>query len=229
MPSAALAIMIQSTSDPRIYARLAGRIPSEEGRRELALAFLDDLIDRCRALPGVSLRLAVTPPVEGVRLDRPLLPPETCLPQRGASVADRRRHVYDDLAVSGFTRIVMIGGDAPDLPLESLRQAFEALARDPAPVVLGPSASGGCYLIGASAASGVPDIFSNVRWGTPFTSDDVTHACARLGLAVHRLEPWNDVNAPGDLRLLAARLHYAPAVAPHTSAMLRKLRILQSA
>jgi glycosyltransferase A (GT-A) superfamily protein (DUF2064 family) len=228
MSSPVLAITIQSTSDPRIYARLAGRIPSEEGRRDLALAFLDDLIDRCRALPGVALRLAVTPPAESLRLDRPLLPSNTFLPQRGTAVADRRRRVFDDLAASGFTRVVMIGGDAPDLPLEYLQQAFDALARDPAPVVLGPSPSGGCYLIGASVPAGVPDVFSGVRWGTPFTIDDLSEMSMRLGLDVHRLDQWNDVTAPDDLQLLAARLHYAPDAAPHTSVMLRKLRILQS-
>jgi hypothetical protein len=226
--SPVLVIAIQSTSDPRIYARLAGRIPSEEGRRDLALAFLDDLIDRSRALPGVSLRLAVTPPAESVRLDRPLLPPETFLAQRGTTVGDRRRHVFEDLATSGFTRIVMIGGDAPDLPLEYLQQAFEALAADPAPVVVGPSHSGGCYLVGASVAGGVPDVFSGVRWGSPYTIDDLTLLSTRLGLAVHRLDQWNDVNAPDDLQLLAARLHYAPNAAPHTSVILRTLRILES-
>jgi glycosyltransferase A (GT-A) superfamily protein (DUF2064 family) len=226
--SPVLVITIQSTSDPRIYGRLAGRIPAVEGRRDLALAFLDDLIDRCGALPGVSLRLAATPPAESVRLDRPLLPPDTFLAQRGTAVGDRRRHVFEDLATSGFTRIVMLGGDAPDLPLEYLEQAFEALAADPAPIVLGPSHSGGCYLIGASVAAGVPDVFSGVRWGGPFTIDDLTQVSARLGLAVHRLDQWNDVNAPDDLQLLAARLHYAPDAAPHTSVMLRKLRITPS-
>jgi glycosyltransferase A (GT-A) superfamily protein (DUF2064 family) len=226
--SAVLVITTQSTSDPRIQGRLASRIPSEEGRRDLALAFLDDLIDRCRGLPGVSLRLAVTPPVESLRLDRPLLPADTVVPQRGTAVADRRRHVFEDLAVSGFTQIVMIGADTPDLPLEYLQQAFEALAGDPASVVFGPSHSGGCYLIGASVGGGVPDVFSGVRWGSPYTVDDLTRESSRLGLPIRRLDQWNEVNAPDDLQLLAGRLHYAPDAAPHTSVILRKLRILES-
>jgi hypothetical protein len=226
--SSVLVITTQSTSDPRINARLAGRIPSEDARRDLALGFLDDLIDRCRGLPGVSLRLAVTPPVESLRLDRPLLPPDTCVPQRGTSAGERRRHVFDDLATSGFTHVVMIGPDTPDLPLEYLQQAFDALAGDPTPVVLGPSPSGGCYLIGLSVKGGVPDLFSGVRWTSPYTIDDLMDVAARLGLPVHRLDQWNDVNAPDDLQLLAGRLHYAPDAAPHTSVILRRLKILES-
>jgi glycosyltransferase A (GT-A) superfamily protein (DUF2064 family) len=71
-------------------------------------------------------------------------------------------------------------------------------------------------------------VFSGVRWCSPYTIDDLTLLSTRLGLAVHRLDQWNDVNAPDDLQLLAARLHYAPNAAPHTSVILRTLRILES-
>jgi glycosyltransferase A (GT-A) superfamily protein (DUF2064 family) len=222
--SSVLVIMTRSTSDPRIKTRLTSSIPSQHARRDLALGFIDDLIDRCRALPGVALRLAVTPPVEGLRFDRPDLPADTFLPQRGAKVGERQRHVFEDLVTSGFTHIVMIGSDTPDLPVEYLQRAFHAARHQLSTVVLGPSDSGGCYLLGLSVRAGsVPDLFSAVRWGTPHVLDDVTELAAQLGLAVHRLETWNDVNAPDDLDLLAARLRSAPHVAPNTLAVLRRL------
>jgi glycosyltransferase A (GT-A) superfamily protein (DUF2064 family) len=74
----------------------------------------------------------------------------------------------------------------------------------------------------------VPDLFSGVRWTSPYTIDDLMDVAARLGLPVHRLDQWNDVNAPDDLQLLAGRLHYAPDAAPHTSVILRRLKILES-
>jgi len=225
--SSALVIMTRSTSDPRIKTRLAPRIPSAAGRRDLALGFIDDLVDRWRALPGVSLRLAVTPPVEGLRFDRPSLNADTFLVQRGTKIAERQRHVFDDLAASGFTQIVMVGSDTPDVPLEYLQEAFALLSREPSGVVVGPSDNGSCYLIGMTVRPGaVPDLFSAVRWGTPHTMDDLAQASSQLGLPSHRLEPWNDVDAPDDLNQLAARLRYAPSTAPYTLSVLRRLGLV---
>lgn len=224
---AALVIMTRSTSDPRIKARLAPAVPQGGGRRDLALAFIDDLADRCKAMPGVRLRLAVTPPVEGLRVDRPLLPADTFLAQRGASQGERQFHVFEDLATSGFLRIVMIGSSLPDVPLGYLGRAFAILEDAPTAVVVGPSDNGACYLIGANVEPGaVPDLFSGVRWDSPYAIDDLADTCAGAGREIKRLDTWNAVIAPSDLDLLATRLRFAPDTARHTAAALRTLKLL---
>jgi glycosyltransferase A (GT-A) superfamily protein (DUF2064 family) len=222
-----LAIMTRSTSDPRIKSRLAARLPSAVDRRALALGFLDDLIDRCQALNRVALRLAVTPPAEGLRFDRPGLPSDVFVPQRGVSLAERQRHVFEDLATSGFTRVVMVGANIPDVPIEYLRTAFAKLAESPELVVYGPTSQGGCYLIGASVRPGaVPDIFAGIRWRTANAADDLAQGASQLGLTPYRLEPWNDIDTPDDLDTLVGRLGQAPAAAPHTTAVLKALKVL---
>lgn len=50
------------------------------------------------------------------------------------------------LAEAGYDRIVVVGGDCPDLSPELVRQALEALATRSA--VLGPDHRGGVYLVG---------------------------------------------------------------------------------
>jgi glycosyltransferase A (GT-A) superfamily protein (DUF2064 family) len=218
--------MTRSTSDPRIKERLAPVVPSEEGRRNLALAFIDDLAERSRALPGVRLRVAVTPPVEGLRVDRPSLPADTFVVQRGASLGERQRHVFEDLAASGFDRVVMVASSVPDVPLDFLRQAFAALAGASPAMVVGPTGSGGCYLIGARVAYGaVPDLFTGVRWGTPHAIDDFAAACAGAGRELHRLDVCDAVVSPADLDLLATRLRFAPDTAKHTAEVLKELKL----
>lgn len=225
--AAVLTIMTRSTSDPRIKARLAPRVPDEDGRRDLTLAILDDLVDRAGALPNVRVRLAVTPPVEALRVERPALPSETFIPQRGSSLAERQRNVLEDLAASGFTSVVMIGADLPDVPPRHLEQAFAWLSDSAPTVVMGPSDSGGCYLIGVTVTPGlVPDLFSRLRWSTPYAADDLAVAGTAAGLTLRTLDPWNNVKSPADLDLLTARLRYSPDSAPHTAAALRRLKLL---
>ena len=215
--------MTRSPSDPRIKTRLAPRVPSEQARRELALAFLSDLTDHCRALEGVFLRLAVTPPIEGLRIHMPGLAPDAFMAQRGSALGDRLRHACEDLASSGFTRVVLVGADLPDMSAMRIEQAVTLLTF-PGSAVIGPSGDGGCYLIGLRVAPGaVPDVFSDVRWDTPHSREDLTAACGRAGLRVQLLQPWNDVDTPADLDRLAARLRDAPSTAPRTAAVLQKL------
>jgi glycosyltransferase A (GT-A) superfamily protein (DUF2064 family) len=226
MPSA-LVIMTRSTSDPRIKERLAPSVPTVDARRDLALAFIDDLSVRARAMPGIRLRLAVTPPVEGLRVDRPTVPADTFLVQRGMSLGERQFHVFEDLAASGFRRVVMIGSSMPDLSQDILARAFAVLGEHPSNVVVGPSDSGACYLIGASVARGaVPDLFTSVRWDSPYALDDLAYVCGRAGKRLERLDVWNAVVAPSDLEQLATRLRFAPETAPHTADALRSLRLL---
>ena len=171
------------------------------------------------------LRLAVTPPIEGLRVHSPGLSADAFIAQRGSGLGERIRHACEDLASSGFARVVLIGSDLPDLPVARIERAVALLAL-PGTAVIGPSDDGGCYLIGMRVVPGpVPDVFADVRWNTPHSCEDLTAACVRAGLEVQLLQPWNDVDTPADLDRLAARLRDAPDTAPHTAAVLQKLNL----
>jgi hypothetical protein len=143
-------------------------------------------------------------------------------------MGERELHVLEDLARSGFDRLVLLGSDVPDLPREHLEQALAALAADPANVAIGPLDDGSYYLLGISAKGAtVPDVFSQVRFGSPYALDDTRAAAARAGLHVVDLPIWHDVDAPEDLTALADRLRYAPDTAPHTAALLKKLGLVK--
>jgi hypothetical protein len=67
----------------------------------------------------------------------------------------------------------------------------------PEVLVLGPAEDGGYYLIGS--ARPLPQIFENIRWGTPEVLERTCEAAEALGIAVERIAPWYDVDSPGDL------------------------------
>jgi hypothetical protein len=219
-----IAIFSRSPADPRIKTLLAPLIPSVDDRRELALAFLDDQLDRCRQMAGVAVRIAVTPPIEGLRISRPQVTSNLILPQRGTSWAERQLHVMDDLAARGFTHVIMLGSDVPDLPRRVIEDAIAALHADPTAVVVGSSPDGGYYLLGARVSAGaVPSLFADVRWSTEHEGADVIAAAERAGRTVVHVDAWRDVDRPEALTELAARLRAVPEAAPKTAAMLTRL------
>ena len=97
-------------------------------------------------------------------------------------------------------RVVLVGTDCPMLDEHYLASALMLLSDHP--VVLGPAEDGGYGLIGVSGP--VPDIFSNIDWGTASVLRDT---CQRLNQAsIHyALMPliW-DVDRPADLDRYAA-------------------------
>lgn len=223
----AIAILTRSPADPRLKQRLAPVLVEAEARREVALAFLDDLVARVNALPNVTLKVAVTLPVEGLRMTRPSIPWNTLLPQRGVTLGERLQHVIDDLVAAGFSQVVLVGNDVPDVPVSCLQEAVRILQEKPQAVVTGPSGDGSYYLLGVTARSGrVPDLLSQVRWGTPDMLNDTEAAAQGQGLTVHRVADWDDIDTPEDLAALVERLRGNPAAAPHTADTLRRLQLL---
>jgi len=223
----AIAILTRSPADPRLKQRLAPVLAEAEARREVALAFLDDLVERVSALPDVTLKVAVTLPVEGLRMTRPSIAWNALLPQRGVTLGERLQHVIDDLVAAGFSQVVLVGNDVPDVPVSCLQEAVRILQEQPEAVVTGPSGDGSYYLLGVTARSGrVPDLLSQVRWGTPDMLNDTEAAAQGQGLTVHRVADWHDIDTPEDLAALVERLRGNPAAAPHTADTLRRLQLL---
>jgi glycosyltransferase A (GT-A) superfamily protein (DUF2064 family) len=224
--SVVIAILTRSPSDPRLKARIAQVVPDRQQRLDLVLAFLDDLVARVSAVEGITLKVAVTPPLEGLRLARPWIRGDQLLLQRGTTFGDRLRSVITDLATVGFTRIILLGADVPDLPPGALDDAVR-LTAEPGVVVTGPSDDGSFYLLGLTVHNHVvPELFADVRWGTPHMRDDLEAAAVAQGRTVSHTINWPDVDTPEDVMALALRVKSAPETASHTFEMLRALTLV---
>ncbi|MCK6556394.1 TIGR04282 family arsenosugar biosynthesis glycosyltransferase [Candidatus Binatia bacterium] len=144
-----------------------------------------------------------------------------CLPQRGDDLATRLRHAFEDLTTSA-AGLMVIGADVPHIPADRLAAADSALAA--ADVVLGPTDDGGYYLVAMHSAY---DVFSGVEMGTDRVLEQTRARCVALGLRLHLIAPWFDLDEVGDLERLRALLGSDPTMAvelAHTATVLASIR-----
>jgi rSAM/selenodomain-associated transferase 1 len=185
-----------------VKSRLAPHL-TEEGCLELHLAFLFDTIERTQQL-GVEryLYLAGCSVEEAREFSEYHSFSQIHLGiQEGSDLGEKMRRAY--LNVRGQEtdkRVVFLGADTPSLPLSYVRSAFSVLGR--VPVVIGPVADGGYFLIGLSADH--PDLFCDIPWGS---SQVYQASLTKLeGWDYESLPMWYDVDRWEDLIKLAADL-----------------------
>ena len=199
--SEALALFARFPRSGRVKTRLAASI-GDGPALQLYEAFLLDVIDRLALLPpNLFLFLADSSDEENRSLAR-----KHCLPdhlpirrQLGNDLGERLSNAYLELAETSH-RVVFIGADSPTLPVSHIERAYRELHNYP--VVLGPVADGGYYLIGLSEPA--PEIFQGIAWGT---SQVLTQTRTRLGdRRWYELPHWYDVDTAEDLKTLRGDL-----------------------
>ncbi|HEY3176475.1 MAG TPA: TIGR04282 family arsenosugar biosynthesis glycosyltransferase [Candidatus Polarisedimenticolia bacterium] len=127
--------------------------------------------------------------------------------QVGGDLGERMAHTLQEKLRGGFGRVILVGADSPNLPLDYLRQAFEALRE--VDLVYGPADDGGYYLVGARRLH--PRIFQTMPWGTDRVLA-ITRQRIKDGRISHRELPrWYDVDTPADLVRLWKDLQHMKA------------------
>jgi rSAM/selenodomain-associated transferase 1 len=140
------------------------------------------------------------------------------IPQWGADLGERLSNALAHHFDLGYRRVVIMNSDGPTLPLAYLKMAFSEL--DHADISLGPGHDGGYYLIGMKRL--VPELFEGIMWSTERVIPQTLAICRRLGLTVHQLPEWYDVDVAADLDLLRRDLARNPASARNTWDFLRR-------
>lgn len=140
------------------------------------------------------------------------------IPQQGADLGQRLAHALRQHFDLGYQRVAIMNSDGPTLPLAYLEEAFTALDR--ADVTLGPGHDGGYYLIGMKRLH--PELFHGIAWSTDQVLSQTLAICRHLGLSVHQLPDWYDVDVASDLERLRRDLQKDPDLAPRTWAFLQR-------
>jgi rSAM/selenodomain-associated transferase 1 len=129
----------------------------------------------------------------------------------------------------GHGAAVVLNSDSPTLPTSLLVEAAKVLARPGDCAVLGPSMDGGYYLLGLNQAH--RRMFEDIAWSTQRVAEQTLERACEIGLDVHILPAWYDVDDLQSLSILHEEIRgrgtapgaHRPAPALHTTALIDRL------
>jgi rSAM/selenodomain-associated transferase 1 len=182
-----------------VKSRLHPALTAERAT-DLYRCFLLDRLDSLGAVPGITPVVAFTPADAGAAIAALSPSGFRCLAQQGADLGERLDAVLTTLLAEGHRGAIAVDSDSPTLPMAYVAEAARVLAASAADVVVGPCDDGGYYLIGVRAPC--PRLFDGIPWSTPAVLPMTLERVRELGLRVHVLPAWFDVDTEADLRRL---------------------------
>ncbi|MFZ4567151.1 MAG: TIGR04282 family arsenosugar biosynthesis glycosyltransferase [Prochlorococcaceae cyanobacterium] len=197
-----LVVLARRPAPGRGKTRLRGRLAAEACARLQAR-----LLEHTLAVAGawaaetggtVRLQLAAAGPRS---CGRPPWRPWRTRPQGRGGLGLRLQRALVTARRHGDRAVLLIGADLPDLAVQDLLLAGELLQQRP--LVLGPAADGGYWLLGV--AGSVPTamaggrLFSGMPWGGDQVLATTRARAEALGLAVGLLRWARDLDRPADL------------------------------
>jgi uncharacterized protein len=203
-----IAVMAKASLAGRAKTRLVPPLTFEEAAA-FNTAFLQDVADNIRAAADhtdIAGYMAYGPPgPDSVSFFRRTLPPDIGLLEAWHPYfGDCLFGAIEQLLGRGHAAAVVLNSDSPTLPTSLLIEAARILARPGDRAVLGPAIDGGYYLLGVKHAH--RRLFEDVAWSTEHVARATLERAAEIGLRVHVLPAWYDVDDVEALRTLDSEL-----------------------
>ncbi len=160
-----------------------------------------------------------------------ILPPgvgliESWLPDFGRCLS----HAITAMLDAGLSGACVLNADSPTLPMAYLVEAARRLAEPGDRMVFGPSTDGGYYLLGVKHLHA--RLFEDITWSTEVVAAQTLERAREIGLPVHVLPTWYDVDDRDTLSRVVSDLagrdgpadhDVRPDPAPATAALLLQL------
>jgi rSAM/selenodomain-associated transferase 1 len=213
-------LFIKTPARGQVKTRLAVAL-GEDAVLELYQRFVQDILDTVEQT-GIPVMICYYPPDSGNAVAGWLGPGQQYLPQEGRDVGERMENAFRQVFIRGFSRVVLIGSDIPDLPAQLLNEAMAALLTHDS--VIGPARDGGYYLIGFRNDTFFAGVFSGIAWSTGTVFRSTMQAFGKAGQQVHELPFQQDVDTVEDLKDLAARSRQSAFSSSRTMSFLAELK-----
>lgn len=186
----ALLVFVKYPEPGKVKTRLA-KVIGNERAAELYREFAAMTFETGNRLAHAARFAAFTPPEKSAALAEMFPGAWQWLEQCAApDLGARIQHANEAVLARGYRRVLTIGTDSPTLPLAYVAEAAEKLREYD--VVLGPAEDGGYYLIGLKAAPAA--LFEGIAWSTEKVLVQTLERVKHLGLSVHLLPQWYDVD-----------------------------------
>lgn len=202
----AIAVMAKASIPGRAKTRLVPPLTAAEAAA-LNTSFLRDVADgllAASAHASIAAFMAFAP-AGSASFFREILPKPVGLIETVApGFGDCLFHAATTLLGFGHDSVCLLNSDSPTLPAAYLTAAATALAAPGDRIVLGPSTDGGYYLIGLKRPH--RRLFEDIDWSTERVAGQTLARAAELGLPVHQLPSWYDVDDIAALRILVGEL-----------------------
>lgn len=197
-----IAVMAKASAPGRTKTRLVPPLTFEEAA-DLNTAFLQDIaanIGIARGSVPLSGYAAYGPVWEHAFFERTLPRGFDYFPCSLPNFGDCLQQAIETLFALGHASAAVLNSDSPTLPPAILREMAAALARPGDRAVLGPSADGGYYVLGLKHLH--RRLFEDIAWSTSRVAEQTLARAREIGLPVHVLPLWYDVDDAASLRLL---------------------------
>lgn len=191
-----LIIFAKEPAKGRVKTRLEGYLSSQDSLN-LYKAFLRDTISLAKKIK-CEVRILAYASNKNPDYLKKLAPNFIFYKQRGRGLGRRMHNAFKFAAGKGASKVVIIGSDAPTLPLRYLNDSFKRLNKSE--IVVGPSRDGGYYLIGLKKS--YVGLFRDVRWSSKTAFADTLKNIKRLKKTLSLLPYWYDVDEPRALAKL---------------------------
>ncbi len=212
--SCAIAVMAKAPRAGMVKTRLSPPLLPDEAR-QMSAAFLRDIttnIQLAAQQAGITGLVAYAPAGLESLFDG-LLAPGTQLvladgtgdmPDDVTGFGRSLLHATRALFAQGYQSVCVLNSDSPTLPTARLVEAATVLAQGGDRTVLGAAEDGGYYLLGMTRAHA--GLYAGISWSTDAVADQTRAAAAAIGLTLHELAPWYDVDDRAALDRLLTEL-----------------------
>lgn len=206
VPLCGVAVMAKASIPGRAKTRLVPPLSGDEAAA-FNTAFLKDVFANIAAAAGEApiAGYAAGGPAGAEAFFRDTLPPEAryfdCW---FANFGECLRHATWELFSRGHDGAVVLNSDSPTLPTGLLVRTAEILAEPGDRAVLGPADDGGYYLLGLKHRH--DRMYQGIDWSTEHVAQQTLARAEELGLPVHILPTWYDVDNRTALQTLHGEL-----------------------
>jgi uncharacterized protein len=140
--------------------------------------------------------------------------------QEQGDIGRRMAAAFEACFREGYSPIVLIGSDCPDISEELLREAFLRLTS--ADLVLGTAYDGGYYLIGMKEHH--PGLFASIEWGTSTVLSATIKQAEKLDLAISLVDKLIDIDDAESLKMWLSGLKDKSILPPALIRVLSRIK-----